>query len=100
MPEEQQALGVPALPEYGAGLHTVTSHVPGPGGKVFDQAAWLQKVQAIFPDKQQKLVVACAAGIRSKMAAQVLEAAGYTEVQELDDGFNGWRALGLPVARP
>uniref|UniRef100_A0A7S1PKB2 Rhodanese domain-containing protein n=1 Tax=Alexandrium catenella TaxID=2925 RepID=A0A7S1PKB2_ALECA len=96
--EEQQAVGVPALPEYGAGLHTVTSHVPGPNGMVFDAGSWLEKVQARFPDKLQKLVVGCASGVRSKAAAQVLEDAGYTEVQELDDGFMGWRAQGFPVS--
>uniref|UniRef100_A0A7S4WJI8 Rhodanese domain-containing protein n=1 Tax=Alexandrium monilatum TaxID=311494 RepID=A0A7S4WJI8_9DINO len=95
--EEQQAVGVPALPAYGAGLHTVTSHVPGPNGMVFDVTNWLKKVEARFPDKRQKLVVGCASGVRSKAAAQVLEDAGYTEVQEMDDGFMGWRAQGLPV---
>mmetsp|Transcript_38354 Transcript_38354/g.105655 ORF Transcript_38354/g.105655 Transcript_38354/m.105655 type:complete len:190 (-) Transcript_38354:114-683(-) len=99
-PDEQQALGIPAVPEYGAGLHTVTSHVPGPGGMSFDPAAWLAKVEAELPDKNQKVIVGCAAGIRSKMAAQVLEDSGYTEVLELDDGFMGWRARGLPVAAP
>ncbi|CAK0793738.1 unnamed protein product [Prorocentrum cordatum] len=92
-PDEQQAVGVPELPEYGAGLHTVTSHV-------VPWEEWLPQVESTFPDKGQKLIVGCAAGVRSKAAAQVLEGAGYTSVLELDDGYNGWRASGLPARMP
>mmetsp|Transcript_106890 Transcript_106890/g.212264 ORF Transcript_106890/g.212264 Transcript_106890/m.212264 type:complete len:201 (-) Transcript_106890:51-653(-) len=99
--DEQHAVGIPALPDYGEGFHTVTSHKPSfDGYMTFDSDAWLDEVQRIFPDLQQKLIVGCAAGVRSKVAAQVLEDAGYTEVMELDDGFYGWCESGLPVARP
>mmetsp|Transcript_7744 Transcript_7744/g.19690 ORF Transcript_7744/g.19690 Transcript_7744/m.19690 type:complete len:127 (+) Transcript_7744:55-435(+) len=98
--EEHRTVGVPAVPEYGAGLHCVTSHVPGPMGMAFDQKAWLEKVEGIFPDKQQKIIVGCKSGVRSKAAAETLESAGYTEVIEVDDGFMGWVASGLPVTRP
>eukprot|EP00913_Durusdinium_trenchii_P010696 g10036.t1 len=75
----------------------VTSHVLGPRGMVFDSEAWLEDVQQKIPDKEAKIVIGCAAGVRSKAAARVLEAAGYLNVQELDDGFNGWAASGHPV---
>mmetsp|Transcript_60317 Transcript_60317/g.108616 ORF Transcript_60317/g.108616 Transcript_60317/m.108616 type:complete len:206 (-) Transcript_60317:88-705(-) len=97
--EEAEYSGVPILPDYGEGYHLVESHVVGPMGKRFDPQAWLPQVEAIFPDKASKLVVGCAAGIRSKAAAEVLEQAGYTEVYELADGFGGWKGSGLPVKR-
>jgi rhodanese-related sulfurtransferase len=98
--QEQEQVGVVDMPEYGPGLVTVTSHVPGPRGMAFDKEDWIEKVRKEFPDKQQKMVVGCAAGVRSKAAASVLEADGYTEVSELDDGYNGWRSRGLPVKVP
>ncbi|CAK9006614.1 Thiosulfate sulfurtransferase 18 (Sulfurtransferase 18) (AtStr18) [Durusdinium trenchii] len=89
--EEGEAYGVPCVPS-GSSYHLVTSHVLGPRGMVFDSEAWLEDVQQKIPDKEAKIVIGCAAGVRSKAAARVLEAAGYLNVQELDDGFNGWAA--------
>ncbi|CAK9100940.1 unnamed protein product [Durusdinium trenchii] len=86
-----EAYGVPCVPS-GSSYHLVTSHVLGPRGMVFDSEAWLEDVQQKIPDKEAKIVIGCAAGVRSKAAARVLEAAGYLNVQELDDGFNGWAA--------
>ncbi|CAJ1371390.1 unnamed protein product [Effrenium voratum] len=95
--EEGVQLGVPAVPKASR-YHLVTSHAPSPRGMYFDSEGWLEAVQEELPDKETKIVVGCAGGVRSKAAAQVLEAAGYVNVQELDDGFNGWVASGLPVA--
>lgn len=91
--EEGLAFGVPSVPSY----HMVTSHVLGPAGMRFDPEAWLSSVEEKIPDKDAKILVGCAAGVRSKAAAQVLEQAGYTNVEEVGDGFNGWVATGLPV---
>merc|ERR1712129_92998 len=99
--DEQRMFGIPALPEHAKGLHTVTSHRPVPGGPVtFNASAWLAEVQALLPDRQQKVVVVCAAGVRSKAAGRAMLDAGYTQVKEVSDGFNGWRASGLPITRP
>jgi hydroxyacylglutathione hydrolase len=48
--------------------------------------------------KDQPLVVQCAAGARSAIAASVLAAAGIQNVSNLSGGFNAWRAAGLPVS--
>eukprot|EP00434_Breviolum_minutum_P030752 symbB.v1.2.027198.t1/scaffold2716.1/size72468/5 len=64
---------------------------------VFDSEAWLDEVEEKIPDKEAKIVIGCAGGVRSKAAAKVLEAAGYVNIKELDDGFNGWAASGFPV---
>jgi rhodanese-related sulfurtransferase len=52
-------------------------------------------------DKEKKILVMCAAGGRSMIAADLLEAAGYS-VLNVSDGFSGngqdpgWKNLGLP----
>ena len=66
-------------------------------------------VQRIFP-RGTKLVVSCASGGRSMRACEVLSAAGYVDLVNLEGGFNGardetgraipgWAAAGLPVEK-
>jgi len=43
------------------------------------------------------LVVYCAGGARSVLAARSLLEMGYPVVSHLDDGFGGWVAAGLPT---
>ncbi len=49
----------------------------------------------LSPDKT--LVVFCAAGGRSILAAKTLKEMGYPRVVNLEGGFNAWREKGLPV---
>jgi molybdopterin/thiamine biosynthesis adenylyltransferase/rhodanese-related sulfurtransferase len=44
-----------------------------------------------------EIVLYCAAGVRSIYAAFELWELGYTNVKSMAGGFQGWRALGLPV---
>ncbi|MGH9000031.1 MAG: MBL fold metallo-hydrolase [Acidimicrobiia bacterium] len=44
------------------------------------------------------IVVHCAGGYRSSIAASLLRSAGGTDVSDLTGGFEAWRALGLPEA--
>jgi hydroxyacylglutathione hydrolase len=45
------------------------------------------------------VLVHCAGGVRSPIAASLLTGHGWTSVVDMRDGFDGWRAAGLPVAR-
>lgn len=48
-------------------------------------------------DPNRRLVLHCASGGRSALAADTLQQMGYTKVAHLDGGFNAWKAAGRPV---
>lgn len=50
--------------------------------------------------RDQPLVIHCAFGQRSLIAAQALLAAGFTDVRHLAGGLSAWRAAGQPLAAP
>jgi hydroxyacylglutathione hydrolase len=45
------------------------------------------------------LMVHCQSGLRAAMAASLLRARGFSNVQLFPGGFAGWRAAGQPVER-
>ena len=49
-------------------------------------------------DKSAPVLVYCASGYRSQVAASVLLAAGFTDVSDLLGGYRAWEGAGLPVA--
>ncbi len=50
-------------------------------------------------DPTKRIVVYCAGGQRSALAADVLREMGFPDVAHLEPGFNGWASAGRPVAR-
>lgn len=48
-------------------------------------------------DPGRRVIVHCASGGRSALAAQTLKAMGYANVAHLDGGFKAWQAAGKPV---
>ncbi len=55
------------------------------------------KVQGLITNPDEDIVVYCAAGLRSILAAQTLKAMGYTAVSSMAGGFRAWREAGYPV---
>jgi hydroxyacylglutathione hydrolase len=47
--------------------------------------------------KDRSLLVYCAGGYRSSIAASLLERNGFDRVSEIAGGIAGWEAAGLPV---
>ncbi len=50
-------------------------------------------------DPDGRLILVCASGGRSALAAETLQRMGYRRVAHLDGGLNAWVAQGLPVER-
>jgi rhodanese-related sulfurtransferase len=72
-------------------------HVPGAG--------WLCRsrleltIAAVAPDRGQPVVVTCADGYASTLAAATLGRLGYGRTRVLEGGTRAWEAAGLPVER-
>lgn len=52
---------------------------------------------AFSPDK--RVILHCASGGRSALAAQTLKEMGYSNVAHLEGGFTAWKEQGMPVER-
>jgi molybdopterin/thiamine biosynthesis adenylyltransferase len=58
------------------------------------------RVESSLIDKEKPLVVYCAGGVRSALAAKTLQDMGYTNVVSMGGGFTRWRELEYPVVKP
>ncbi len=58
------------------------------------------QIEGRVPDKSRPLVVYCAGGTRSALAAKALQDLGYTDVVSMAGGFNSWKDEGLPWGVP
>ena len=62
------------------------------------KAAFVEMVTTDQPDAPAYfLLVYCAGGYRSSIAASVLQEHGFDRVQEIAGGLSAWEAAGLPV---
>ncbi len=57
------------------------------------------KIEAVVPDLHTPVVLICAGGNRSALAAESLQRLGYTRVASLIGGFGAWQQAGLPVEK-
>ncbi len=55
------------------------------------------EIAAAAPDKSARTILYCRSGNRSFLAAEQLEALGYTDVASLAGGILAWQEQGLPV---
>jgi molybdopterin/thiamine biosynthesis adenylyltransferase/rhodanese-related sulfurtransferase len=73
-------------------------HIPG---AIHISKSYLeQQVEAALPDRDRKVVLYCAGGVRSLFGAQTLRAMGYTDVISMSGGFQQWKGQGLPWEQP
>jgi molybdopterin/thiamine biosynthesis adenylyltransferase/rhodanese-related sulfurtransferase len=58
------------------------------------------QVEGRVPDKERKIIVYCAGGTRSALAAQALGQLGYSDVASMAGGFNKWKDEGRDFVTP
>ena len=54
------------------------------------------RIEEKVPDHQSPIILQCASGTRSLLAARTLRELGYQNVYNLTGGFNSWKDRGLP----
>lgn len=80
----------------------VNTHIPFEGNILGTDLAMPydeidQYVSLLPADKDAKIVLYCRSGNMSTIAAKELVKLGYTNVFELDGGFNAWERADLPM---
>ena len=58
------------------------------------------KADKMLTDKNQQIVVYCAGGVRSALAAKTLQDLGYANAFSMRGGFTEWKNNGLPFVTP
>src|SRR5579872_3012503 len=58
------------------------------------------QIEEALPDKGQPVVLYCAGGVRSLLAAETLRQMGYKEPISMSGGYTGWQNAGLPTVKP
>jgi molybdopterin/thiamine biosynthesis adenylyltransferase/rhodanese-related sulfurtransferase len=71
-----------------------------PGAMSIPRAYLEMQIESRVHDRDAKIVLYCAAGNRSALAAATLQELGYTNVETAMPGFTRWKELGWPVEHP
>ena len=71
-----------------------------PGARFLPRGILERDIGTVVPDKTTPLVVYCAAGSRSALAAASLAEMGYEDVRSMAGGFDRWKAEGHPWGDP
>src|SRR5690606_32295203 len=58
------------------------------------------KVEDAVPDREREIILYCAGGTRSALAAKALQDLGYTKVSSMAGGFRAWKNAGYRFDRP
>lgn len=71
-----------------------------PGAKFIPRGFLDLKIEKEVPDRDKTIVLHCAGGVRSALAAKDLQEIGYKNVISMSGGFNLWEEHGLPTVKP
>jgi molybdopterin/thiamine biosynthesis adenylyltransferase/rhodanese-related sulfurtransferase len=73
-------------------------HVPG---ALFIPRGFLElRVEEKVPDRSKEVILYCAGGTRSALAARALKDLGYENVSSMAGGFGKWKEAGFPIDVP
>src|SRR5690242_18311207 len=78
--------------EWDAGHLPGATHVP--------RSFLESRIEGAVPDRERRVVLYCASGNRSALAAKTLEELGYADVQSMTGGYTLWKDRGYEVEVP
>lgn len=55
------------------------------------------RIEDKIPNKQEEIIIYCAGGTRSALAAKSLQELGYTQVRSMSGGYSAWAGQGFPT---
>ncbi len=58
------------------------------------------KIEDAVPERDQEVILYCAGGVRSALAAKALQDMGYRKVSSMAGGFRAWKNAGFAFERP
>ncbi|HWM87223.1 MAG TPA: molybdopterin-synthase adenylyltransferase MoeB [Kofleriaceae bacterium] len=71
-----------------------------PGARWIPRGNLELRIEDAIPDRESPVVLYCAGGTRSALAARSLRELGYTQVKSLAGGFGAWKRAGYPFDVP
>lgn len=81
----------------GSSADFAAAHLPG---SQWVSRGWLElKLPALFTDRTRPILLSCAEGRSSTLAAGTFAEMGYTEVFVLDGGVQAWTRAGYPIEK-
>ena len=96
--DEVNAERPPILIDVREGEEYNDGYIPGatwiPRGKLE------MRIEDVAPDRDVHVVLYCAGGNRSALAAKQLEALGYQRVSSMAGGYGAWKRAGLATVKP
>ena len=96
--DEVKAQQPPVLIDVREGDEYNEGYIPG--------ATWIPRgklelrIEDVVPNRDQEVVLYCAGGNRSALAARSLKELGYSRVSSMAGGYGAWKKAGLPTAKP
>ncbi|HEY8739654.1 MAG TPA: molybdopterin-synthase adenylyltransferase MoeB [Candidatus Dormibacteraeota bacterium] len=71
-----------------------------PGAVVIPRGFLEMRIEDKVPERDQPVVLYCAGGSRSALAAKAMQELGYTDVTSMSGGFSGWKERGFKFNVP
>ena len=71
-----------------------------PGARWIPRGFLELRIEDQVPERSSEIILYCAGGTRSALAARSLAELGYTNVKSMAGGFTAWKRAGLPFERP
>jgi molybdopterin/thiamine biosynthesis adenylyltransferase/rhodanese-related sulfurtransferase len=71
-----------------------------PGARWIPRGFLELRIEEQLPDKDKPVILYCAGGTRSALAARSLKELGYRDVKSLAGGFAAWKRAGQPFEKP